>query len=311
VEQPPVEFGLYLPQVALSPEEILDRARAAERYGFDSLWFYDHLYSPGRPDLPSYEAWTLATWVLAHTARLRVGHLVLCNTFRHPALLAKMVATLALLSDDRFELGLGSGSVEVEHRQAGLAWGPAAERAERLGEALSVLEAMFAGGPATFDGRHYQLDDMPNLPLPSRRPPVHVGGTGPRRTLPLVARHADVWNVPTYGLKNWEESRRQLDAECETIGRDPATLRTSHEAVLVIAPDEGSLTEARATADRRYGAPGFGLDDGGYIGTPPVVAAHIAGMVARGVSHFVFLTHDRADPATLELFAERVIPELR
>ena len=304
------EFGVYLPQVALDGPAVLERARVAEDTGLDSLWFYDHLYSPGQPDRPSLEAWTLASWVLARTERLGVGHLVLCNNFRHPALLAKMAATLDVLSGGRVELGLGSGSVEGEHLEAGLPWGTAAERAERLDEALCVLTAMFEGGPATFSGRHYRLEGLPNVPTLGRRPRVHVGGSGPRHTLPLVARHADVWSVPTYGLADWEGSRRRLDAESAAIGRDPSTLRTSHEAVLVLAPDEPSLAVALAQARRRYGGPGWGLEAGGYIGTPGQVAARIAEAAERGVSLFVFFTHDRADPRTLELFAERVVPEL-
>ncbi|MGH9078620.1 MAG: LLM class flavin-dependent oxidoreductase [Acidimicrobiales bacterium] len=308
-----VEFGLYLPQVALGYERILERARLAEEVGFDSLWLYDHLYSPGQPDLPSFEAWTLATYLLAHTARLRVGHLVLCNNFRHPALLAKMATTLDVLSDGRLELGIGSGSVRVEHEQAGLPWGDLPERSERLAETLEILIRMFTGEPSTFTGRHYQVAELPNRPAPvqSPHPPIHIGGIGPRRTLPLVARYADVWNVPTYGLHAWEESGRKLDAECAAIGRDPGTIRRSHEAVLVLARDDASLATALTGAMRRYGSEGWGLEAGGYIGTPPMVADRIGSMIERGISQFVFFTHDRADPATLGLFAEEVISSFR
>ena len=308
-----VAFGLYLPQVALGYDRILERARLAEEVGFDSLWLYDHLYSPGQPDLPSLEAWTLASYLLAHTDRLRIGHLVLCNNFRHPAVLAKMATTLDVLSGGRLELGIGSGSVPVEHEQAGLPWGDLAERSERLAEALEILTRMFTGEPTTYAGRHYEVADLPNRPAPlqSPRPPIHIGGVGPRRTLPLVARYADVWNVPTYGLSRWEESGRRLDEECVAIGRDPATIRRSHEAVLVLAADDTALTEARAIADRRYGSEGWGLEAGGYIGTPPMVVDRIAQMVERGVTYFVFLTHDRAAPATLALFAEEVMPSFR
>jgi alkanesulfonate monooxygenase SsuD/methylene tetrahydromethanopterin reductase-like flavin-dependent oxidoreductase (luciferase family) len=313
VRRPRVEFGIFVPQVAFSYRDVLDRALAAEAAGLHSVWFYDHLYSPGRPEAPSLEAWTLATYVLAHSRRLRVGHLVLCNGFRHPALLGKMASTLDVLSEGRLELGIGSGSVEVEHRQAGLPWGSFAERSDRLGEALEILTSMFGGGPTTFAGQHYRVDELPNLPAPLQRPrpPIHVGGIGPRRTLPLVARYADVWSVPTYGLAGWKESERWLDEECSHIGRDPSTIRRSHEAVLVLAPDDASLVVARAKAERRFGGAGWGLEAGGYIGTPPMVVDRIARMVEQGVTFFVFFTHDRADPRTLELFAERVMPELR
>ncbi|MHB1582259.1 MAG: LLM class flavin-dependent oxidoreductase [Acidimicrobiales bacterium] len=307
-----VEVGLYLPQVAMSPDDVLRRATAADELGFHSLWLYDHLYAPGLPAQGSFEGWTLASWLLARTTRLRVGHLVLCNNFRHPALLAKMATTLDVLSGGRVELGLGSGSVELEHHQAGLPWGTLAERSDRLGEALEVITRMMGGGPASFDGEHYTVADLPNLPPPVQqpRPPIHVGGVGPRRTLPLVARHADVWNVPTYGLAGWEERQRLLDAECERIGRDPATLRRAHEAVLVLAADDAALADARRLAERRYGGDGWGLEAGGYVGTPSMVLDRIAAAAERGISLFVFFTHDRAERATLELLAEHVLPHL-
>lgn len=307
-----VRFGLYLPQVAFSYQQILDRALIAEEAGFDSLWLYDHLSSPGQPDLPSFEGWTLATYLLAQTTTLGVGHLVLCNNFRHPALLAKMVSTLDVLSEGRFELGLGSGSVHDEHLRAGLEWGTAAERSARLAEALEIVTSMLSGEPTTFAGDHYRVTDLENLPAPvsKPRPPVHVGGMHPRHTLPLVARYADVWSVPTYGLARWEERRVALDEECAAIGRDPAAIGTSHEAVMVLVPDDASLPAARALAERRYGSPAWGLAAGGYIGTPEMVAERIADQAARGVTLFIFFTHDRADPRTLELFSERVLPEL-
>ncbi len=308
-----VEFGIYLPQVSFTPDQLMDRALTVEELGFNSLWLYDHLYSPGQPDLPSYEAWTLATHLLARTTRLRVGHLVLCNNFRHPALLASMASTLDVLSEGRLELGIGSGSVGAEHTEAGLPWGSAAERSERLGEALEILTRMFAGSPSTFVGTHYQVTDLPSLPLPVQRPrpPIHVGGIGPRRTLPLVARYADVWSIPTYGLADWEESSRTLETECAAIGRDPASIRRSFEGVLVLAGDDRALEEAWAKAERRYGAAGWGLEAGGFLGTPPMVTERIAQLVDQGITTFVFFTHDRADRRSLELFAEQVLPEFR
>ncbi|HEY7915487.1 MAG TPA: TIGR03560 family F420-dependent LLM class oxidoreductase [Acidimicrobiales bacterium] len=308
-----VEFGVYVPQVSLTYPQVIERARAAEQAGFDSLWLYDHLYSPGQPDLPSLEGWTLAAYLLAQTERLRVGHLVLCNNFRHPSLLAKMAATLDVLSGGRLELGIGSGSVGTEHQQSGLPWGGFPERSDRLAESLEILTRMFAGGPATFAGRHYEIADLPNLPAPVQapHPPIHIGGVGPRRTLPLVARYADVWNIPTYGLSDWEASWRTLESECAGIGRDPATIRRSLQAVLVLAPDEPSLSAARSTAERRYGSERWGVDAGGYVGTPSMVCDRIGQLVDEGISLFIFLTHDRADPRTLELFARDVLPEFR
>ncbi len=307
-----VRVGLYLPQVALSADGLLERARTVEECGLDSLWLYDHLYSPGQPERDSFEAWTAATFILSRTERLRVGHLVLDNNFRHPALLAKMVTTLDVLSGGRVELGIGSGSVRHEHDQLGIPWGSASERSERLAEGLAILTGMLAEPVTSFEGRHYHLDDVPNLPRPvqSPRPPIHVGGVGPRLTLPLAARFADVWNVPTYGLARWEDARRQLDRDCEAIGRDPSSLATSLEAVLVLAPDDDAVAEARAQAARRYGSAGWGLQAGGFIGTPGMIVDRIGTLADKGVSLFVFFTHDRSDPRTIELLGETVLPGL-
>lgn len=146
--------------------------------------------------MPSFEAWTTATALAASTERIRLGHLVLANGFRHPALLAKMAVTLDHASGGRLDLGLGSGSYPPEYRQLGLEFPSDRMRAERLDEALHVLKLLFTEDAPSFTGRHYRLDAAPSLPRPLQRPhpPIHVGGAGERRTLPLVARYAEVWN---------------------------------------------------------------------------------------------------------------------
>jgi F420-dependent oxidoreductase-like protein len=307
---PRVDFGIYVPQLAFEYPDILDRARLCEELGYTSFWLFDHLYGPELPETPSFEGWTLATALLANTELLRVGHLVMCNTFRHPALLGKMATTLDAISGGRLDLGIGSGSYAPEHERVGIPWGSFAERSEMLGEALEIITQMFSSELTTFEGKHYRLRDFPNLPRPVQqpRPPIHVGGIGEKRTLPLVARYADVWNVPTYALGEIEHKRDVLLAECDRIGRDPATIRTSEEAVLVIAPDDASLGEAMTKAERRFGAPGFGLHEGGYIGTPPAIVDRIGERIELGISSFVFFCFDRASEATLRLFAEEVMP---
>jgi alkanesulfonate monooxygenase SsuD/methylene tetrahydromethanopterin reductase-like flavin-dependent oxidoreductase (luciferase family) len=294
--------------MAFSYEDVLTRGRDIERLGYHSMWLYDHFYGPFLPDLDSFEAWTLATYLLAQTETLRLGHLVLCANFRHPALLGKMVSTLDVLSGGRYEVGLGSGSVEREHHEVGLPWGPFAERSERLGEALAVVTEMMKGDPLTFEGKYFSIHDLPNRPAPARRPPVHVGGVGPKYTLPLVARYADVWNIPVYGLADWRQREQVLIAECEKIGRDHTEIRRSHEAVLVIGEDEEALATARAKAERRYPGPTWGIEEGGYVGTPEQVVDRIERALDEGVDFFIFFTHDRAERRTLELFAERVAP---
>lgn len=303
-------FGVYVPQLAFSYDDVLGRARLAEELGFESLWVFDHLYGPELPNVPSLEGWTLATALLANTERLRVGHLVLCNNFRHPALLAKMATSLDQISGGRLELGIGSGSYELEHAQSGLPWGTFAERSEQLEESLEILTRMFAEETTTFDGKHYSVRDMPSLPRPVQqpRPPIHIGGAGEQRTLPLVAKYADVWNVPTYALDDWQRKLDVLHAECERIGRDPAEIRLSLEIVLALAPDDESLADARSLAEHRFGGPGWGLEAGGYVGTPQMIVDRIGEHVEAGVDLFVFFMHDRAKEHTMRLFAEQVMP---
>lgn len=303
-----VEFGVYVPQLALSFDEMVQRAVDCERLGYDSMWLFDHFYGPGTPDVPSYEAWTIATALLARTTALRVGHLVLCNSFRHPALLAKMATTLDVISGGRLDFGIGSGSVEEEHHQVGLPWGSMRERSERLGETLEIITRMFSSPRTTFEGVHYTVHDLPNIPAPVQqpRPPIHVGGAGPRFTVPLVARYADVWNVPTYALDRIDELNDVLDAECEHIGRDPHSIRRSLEGVLAVAPAE-RLDEAIAVARRRFGAPGFGLDAGGFVGTPAQVTERVGQLVDKGFSSLVLFPYDRGQGDALTLFATEVM----
>jgi len=305
-----IEFGIYVPQLSFTYDDVLSRARLCEELGFSSFWLFDHLYGPGLPDLPALEGWTLATALLAQTTKLRVGHLVLCATFRHPALLARMATTLDVISNGRLELGLGSGSYEPEHTESGIPWGTFASRSEILAETLEIITQMFANEKTTFDGKHFQLRDMPSLPRPVQqpRPPIIVGGIGEKRTLPLVARYADVWNLPTYALDVVDQKRAVLDAECKKIGRDPASIRISQEAVLVLAPDDAALEEALPKAERRFGGSGWGLHEGNYIGTPTTIVERITERIEQGITYFVFFCSDRASEATLRLFADEVMP---
>lgn len=293
-----LEFGIYLPQLGFTYPELLDRARWIEDAGLDSLWLFDHLFFDG-PPAPVFEAWTTATALLCGTTSVRVGHLVLCANFRHPVLLGKMVNTLAVIAPDRVLLGLGSGSTPFEHDRAGLPWGSFAERTDRLADTLAVVTRMVRGEPT----------DFPNAPVPEVAPPVVIGGRGPR-TLDLAARYADWWNCPTYALGELPALVDSLAGACRAVGRDPASLLISTEAVLALVPRADDVPAARAVAERRFGAPTWGLADG-LVGTPDDVLPRLQDAVALGVRHFVFFLHDRVTRATLDLLATEVIAPLR
>jgi len=306
------EIGVYLPQMGFSFDDVLHRTRRCEDLGIDSLWLFDHLYGPGMPEYPSMEAWTLATALLARTERIRVGHMVLCNQFRHPVTLAKMATTLDQISGGRLSLGIGSGSIEDEHRRAGLNWGTFAERSAQLGETLQILHQAFADERVDFSGKHFTVSDMPIKPgaVQKPRPPIVVGGVGEKFTLPLVARYADVWNVPTYALGELDHKVSVLRSICDEVGRDPSTIVLSVEAVMALAPDDASLPAVRQLAEKRFGIPAFGLNEGGLIGTPQAIVDRLHELVELGFGQIVLFTHDRGSDETLELLASEVIARL-
>ncbi len=306
------EIGVYLPQMGFAYSDILHRAQRCEELGIDSLWLYDHLYGPGAPDYPSLEAWTLATALLSRTERISVGHMVLCNQFRHPAVLAKMATTLDQISAGRLQLGIGSGSIEDEHARVGLDWGTFAQRSERLSETLEILSQAFANERIDFAGKHFTVRDMPIKPgaVQQPRPPIVVGGVGEKYTLPLVARYADVWNVPTYALGELDHKISVLRRLCQAEGRDPGSIVMSIEAVMALARDDASLAGVRQLAEKRFGAPAFGLHEGGLIGTPSQVVDRLHQLQDMGFGQIVLFTHDRGSDETLELLASSVINRL-
>jgi len=309
----PVDFGLFLPQLAMDFPRILDTAQACEDLGLHSVWLMDHLYPPGLKSVGSLEAWTTATAILARTSTLRVGHLVLANAFRHPALLAKMATTLDHISGGRIELGIWSGSVPEEFAQAGIPLPPMRERSEQLGEALQVLRSMFTRERTTFAGNHYQLDDLPNLPAPSTPggPRIHIGGVGERYTLPLVARYADVWNLAAFASSQYQHKRAVLDDLCAQVGRDPSTLAVSQQIVIGVAADATGVTAVQALAQKRYGGPGWDLEHGACIGTPDQVVQGLRQRVEQGVRTFLCVLPDRGAGSSLELLAREVMPAFR
>lgn len=291
-----MEYALYLPQVRMSFGAIEERTATAEELGFHSVWLMDHLAAPALPDADTLEAWTVASTLAARTTRIRIGHLVLCDAFRHPALLAKMAATLDVLSSGRLELGIGWGSVEEELRAYGFSPDGPAGRAGRLSETLDILRLMFAGDRFDYEGRHYRMENAIGRPVPAQdRLPVHVGGGGARLTLPLVARHADWWNCPSYAVDRLAELRSKIGG---------ARVSTQHPVAL--APSTQARDEVVATARRRFGSWG-----GMLAGNPDEVADALVAEAALGVELCILQFSDFGTPETLARFAADVAPAIR
>src|SRR4051812_43106776 len=194
-----MEFHLFLPQMRLTIAQLVERARAAEAAGFTGLALMDHLMPPAALDQPMYEAMTTATWLAAKTERLVLGHLVLCDAMRHPAVLARQAVTLDHASGGRFELGIGWGSVPEELESFGVADPSARPRVARLAESLEIMRRLWSGERVDFAGEFFRITGAEQQPVPLGTIPVVIGGAGPR-TMELVAKHADWWNVPSTDL---------------------------------------------------------------------------------------------------------------
>lgn len=287
------EFHLFLPQMRMALPAMVERARAAEAAGFRGIALMDHLAPPLALEQPMYDAIVTAAWLAAHTERLTIGHLVLCDSLRHPAVLAKEAVSLDHVSGGRFELGIGWGSVPEELATFGIGSVEAPVRVRRLAETLEAVRALWSGDPVDIDGEHVHITGGQQRPVPLDRIPIVIGGAGPR-TLELVAAHADWWNLPIYAVNRLEQLRPMV-----------GTARTSIQEMVTFLPRDGDGTAIEATALRR-----FGRQRGRVTGTSAELVDHFGPLVDRGVERFYCWFTDFADPATLDEFGARVIGPL-
>ena len=251
-----MKVGVQLPEVERDVRwpEYLAMAQAAEEVGFDSIWLGDHLLyrGDGREERGPWEAWTLLAALAAVTDRVRLGPLVACASFHPPGLVAKMAATVDEISGGRFVLGLGSGSVEIEHTIFGL---PVERRVSRFAESFEIVRRLLAGERVTFEGRYWSADDAVLLPEPARRVPLMAGSTGPRM-LGITLPHVDWWNTWYLWYGNTPEGFAELNARIDgaavEAGWDPGDIARS--ACVLVELDSGSgQTPARQGNGSRIG----------------------------------------------------------
>jgi F420-dependent oxidoreductase-like protein len=236
----------FWPNPAQPFDDVIALARHVERTGWDGVWYADH-FMPNAPDTsaPWPEAWMTLAAIGALVPRIRVGTLVAGNTYRHPAVLAKMAATLDHITSGRVVLGLGSGWQENEHRQYGIGFYTVAERLARLDEACHVIKRLFTEQKSNFSGKYYELKDASLEPKPVQRPlPLLIGGGGEKVTLRITAQHADEWNV--WGTVATLKSKMAiLDAHCAEFGRTPKSIQRSAVALLFMSDDKQYLQKMR------------------------------------------------------------------
>ena len=220
-------------------------AQHAEATGWDGIWLADHFLPEEQALIPVHECWITMAALARDVPRVRLGTLVAGNTYRHPAVLANMVATLDNLADGRVVLGLGAGWQQNEHEAYGLDYGSVGSRLDRLEEACQIIKGLFSNEHFSFNGEHYQLQDAPLEPKPQQtKMPLMIGGGGEKRTLKITAQYADEWNV--WGdVDILRHKMGVLDQHCESVGRDPQEVERSAVALLFLSDNEKYLKRIR------------------------------------------------------------------
>jgi F420-dependent oxidoreductase-like protein len=298
----PVRFGIQTPQQHGSWPEMLAFWQEFDTLGFDSAWVFDHflpIFSD--PTGPCLEGWTALSALAMVTHNVRIGVLVTGNTYRHPAVLAKMATTLDIISHGRLTLGLGAGWFALEHETFGIPFPPVAERLQRLDEALTVIRRLWREECVTFHGRYYHLSEARLNPRPIQlpHPPVLVGASGEQVALRIVAQHADMWN--SFGSPEvFRHKIAVLTAHCRKIGRDPETIEKSVLLQMTLTDD----TEAKRRA--------LGNESSGMLaGNPSEIRQQIEQYVAVGVTHLMISLTAPYDMTALRRFATEVMPAFR
>src|SRR5260370_275558 len=314
-----LKYGLFLPQGFVQEvagikdpveayETVTRWAETADQYGYASVWIPDHLLTAAPSQEMIFESWTTAAALARDTKRVRIGQGVTANSYRNPALQAKMASTLDVLSHGRFTLGIGAGWYEHEYRAYGYAFPDGPERLRQLQEAVQVILAMWTKPEATFEGTYYQIRGAINQPKGVQRPhiPLLIGGNGEQVTLKLVARYGDVCNV-TADQATLEHKFAVLKRHCETVGRDYESIhRTAWTLCLIGETDE----QARALIPEWAGGV-FPGDVGSYglIGTLETIRQRLAAYEVAGVQelviHFSDATATHLD--AVRLFAQTFI----
>jgi alkanesulfonate monooxygenase SsuD/methylene tetrahydromethanopterin reductase-like flavin-dependent oxidoreductase (luciferase family) len=291
----PFEFWLYLPQMRMTMSQLGERAAAAEDAGFHGIAGMDHLAPPGAEATPMFEAMITNAWLAAKTTDVRVGSLVLCDSFRHPVVLAREAVSIDHASNGRFELGIGWGSVTSEFEAYGIGSTEPKVRVRRLKESLEIMTALWRGEPVDYEGEYFNLRGAVLQPAPLRdgKIPIVIGGAG-RKTMELVAAHADWWNVHVSILDKFDEMR-------PLAGRARASLQVQ---VAFVGPGhEAEREDIDAAAGRRFWG-------GHVLGNGSELVDYFGALAERGVERAYVWFTDFAPAETLEAFGQTVIKEL-
>ncbi len=264
----------------------------------DSVWVVDHLQYDNNPVL---EGWTALTYLAARYPTFQFGHAVLCQSFRNPALLAKMAATLQYLSEGRFILGIGAGWKEDEYTAYGYPFPSAGTRVEELEETMQIIKALWHDERATVHGKHYQVVEAWCEPKPDPIPTIMLGAFKPRM-MRIAARHADWWNVSWTDIETYRQQVTQCEEACSAVSRDPASLRRTWFGGCVCASSE---TQVEALGGKQM------LARNAFAGTPAQVIEQMRPFIELGVTYFMLSTGGFPDMTSLHTLVEEVIPAIQ
>lgn len=294
--------------------------KTAEDLGFDGLWRSDHFSGTVATEQRNALAlWPTLTLAAVESRRMSFGTLVSPISFRHPVYIARNAAALALLSNNRYVLGIGAGWNQREHDQFGFRLPPVKERMDRFEESLELIQLLLSGERVSFDGQYYQLDEAQLMPVPDQHIPVLIGGGGEQRTLRLVAKYADEWNMGVTSNEAYQHKTEVLDGYCQEIGRDPSTITRSVMISHLVGHNWGELIE-RARALQRIvprwaetkteDIPEAMRTRGALVGTPEEVADRVKELQSLGIQRLMLQTLSHRDLDSLRFFAEEVKPLL-
>jgi F420-dependent oxidoreductase-like protein len=314
-----VQYGLLVPQgwrmdlVGIAdPVEAYETmtrvALEAEALGFASTWLYDHFHTVPTPTQEvTFECWTSTAALARDTRSVRIGQMVTCNSYRNPALLAKMASTVDVLSHGRLDFGIGAGWNEQEYRAHGYDYPAAPERLRHLREAVQVILAMWTQNEAVFEGKYYHINGAINQPKGVQKPhiPMLIGGGGERVTLKLVAQYGDACNIGHLDNAGLEHKFAVLKQHCEDIGRDYNTIKRTVLFNCAIAETDDAAMAKAASFTRNI--PSGRLREQALIGTPDTIRRRLAEIEEAGAQEIILFMPDSKDLASVRLFAHECI----
>jgi F420-dependent oxidoreductase-like protein len=308
-----IRFGVQTAPQHVTFAALREAWQLIDGAGYDTAWLFDHFFPIlSDPSGPCYEGWTMLAALAGETSLAQVGILVTGNTYRHPAVLAKMGATVDHTSGGRLIMGVGAGWFEMEHAAYGIPFFTTAERIHRLDEACEVIKRLWSEKQATFTGKYYQLLEAycEPKPLQQPRPPLMIGGSGEKLMLRVVAKHADIWN--TFGSPEvFRHKIGVLKEHCAGVGRGFDEIEISWAGLTCITDSEEEKQTVMARGAAMFGAPIEAVAPGFLVGSPAEVRDRLRPFIDAGVSHFILIPQSPTDHATIRRFAEEVMPAFR